>query len=403
MIHYAPLNSPIFTTMNAANSSFAPPQITSQNGSTSSSPLVRESVTKLRPYVPGKPIEDVKRELGLDDSTPIIKLASNENILGPSPLAVQAVNRVLEQLWLYPDDSCFALKNKIAAHWEITPDMLVVGNGSDEIIHFLGLAFLDCERGDEVIFGEPSFVQYRATAMLADCTYHAVPLTHDMQHDLPAMKAKVNERTKLIFIANPNNPTGTTITHYEVAELLRDLPPHVIVVLDQAYYEYVTDEHSARGLDFVRQGHNVVVLHTFSKAYALAGLRVGYGIARPEIAAYLQQVRGPFNVNTLAQVAAIASLDDETQCSRALEVNEEGKEQFTQAFEAMGLSFVPSQANFVLVDVARDAKTVEHELMKRGVIVRTGFGMPTFVRVTIGTRAMNERFISSLRAILSGA
>jgi len=217
------------------------------------------------------------------------------------------------------------------------------------------------------------------------------------------MKAKVNDRTKLLFIANPNNPTGTTVTHYEVEELLRDLPPHVIVVLDQAYYEYVTDEHSARGLNFVRSGHNVVVLHTFSKAYALAGLRVGYGIARPEIAAFLQQVRGPFNVNTLAQVAAVASLDDDNQCSRALEVNEEGKEQFTQAFEAMGLEYVPSQANFVLVDVARDAKEVELELMKRGVIVRSGFGLPQHIRVTIGTRDMNERFISSLRAILSGA
>lgn len=403
MIHYAPLNSPFFTTMNAVNSSIAPPQTPTDNGQYSTSLLVRESVTKLRPYVPGKPIEDVKRELALDDSVVITKLASNENVLGPSPKAVEAIGRVLDALWLYPDDNCYELKNKIAAHWKIEANQIVVGNGSDEIIHFLGLAFLDRERGDEVIFGEPSFVQYRACALLADCNYHAVPLTHDMQHDLPAMKAKVNSKTKLIFIANPNNPTGTTVTHYEVAELLRDLPPHVIVVLDQAYHEYVTDEHSARGLDFVREGHNVVVLHTFSKAYALAGLRVGYGIARPEIAAYLQQVRGPFNVNTLAQVAAIASLDDETQCSRAVEINEEGKEQFAQSFEAMGLHYVPSQANFVLVDVGRDAKEVELELMKRGVIVRTGFGLPTFVRVTIGTRAMNERFISSLRAILSGA
>ena len=287
--------------------------------------LVRASVTKLRPYVPGKPIEDVKRELGLDDSIEIVKLASNENVLGPSPLAVQAMNRVLDDLWLYPDDSCYALKNKLAAFWKVDSNQIVVGNGSDEIIHFLGLAFLDRERGDEVIFAEPSFVQYRACALLADCNYHAVPLTADLRHDLRAMKAHVNERTRLIFIANPNNPTGTIVSHDEVTELLDGLPSHVVVVLDQAYYEYADGDKSADGLSFVRDGHNVVVLHTFSKAYALAGLRVGYGIANAEIAGYLQQVRGPFNVNTLAQAAAIASLDDAEQVLRACDLNEEGK------------------------------------------------------------------------------
>jgi histidinol-phosphate aminotransferase len=375
----------------------------SQNQTSDNLELVRPSVTKLRPYVPGKPIEDVKRELGLSPDFPIVKLASNENVLGPSPLAVQAMSRVLDSLWLYPDDSCYALKNRLAAFWDVSVDQLVVGNGSDEIIHFLGLAFLDRERGDEVIFAEPSFVQYRACAMLADCTHHAVPLTSDMRHDLRAMKARVNANTKLIFIANPNNPTGTTVSHDEVAELLRDLPPHVLVVLDQAYLEYVTDENSADGLQFVRDGHNVVVLQTFSKAYALAGLRVGYGIANAEIAGYLQQVRGPFNVNTLAQAAAIASLDDTEQVLRARDLNDQGIEQLGAAFDEMGLKYVPTQANFILVDVGRDAKTVEHELMKRGVIIRTGFGLPQHLRVTIGTRDMNERFISSLREILANA
>ncbi len=366
-------------------------------------PPTRQSVTKLRPYVPGKPIEDVKRELNLDDSVEIVKLASNENVLGPSHFAVEAMNRVLDGLWLYPDDSCFALKNKLAEFWKIAPETLVVGNGSDEIIHFLGMTFLDRERGDEMIFAEPSFVQYRACALLADCNFHAVPLTADMRHDLRAMKERVNENTRLIFIANPNNPTGTVVSHEEVAELLDGLPAHVVVVLDQAYYEYADPDVSADGLKFVREGHNVVVLHTFSKAYALAGLRVGYGIARPEIANALQQVRGPFNVNTLAQVAAIASLDDLEQVICACDLNEDGKEQLGAAFDEMGLGYVPTQANFILVDVGRDAKTVEMELMKRGVIVRTGFGLSTRLRVTIGTRAMNERFISSLREVLANA
>ncbi len=381
----------------------SPASSSAANQSSSNPEMVRASVTKLRPYVPGKPIEDVKRELGLAPDFPIIKLASNENVLGPSPLAIQAMNRVLDDLWLYPDDSCYALKNKLAAFWNVQVDQLVVGNGSDEIIHFLGLAFLDRERGDEVIFAEPSFVQYRACAMLADCTYHAVPLTADMRHDLRAMKAQVNERTKLVFIANPNNPTGTIVSHAEVAELLDGLPPHVLVVLDQAYLEYVTDENSANGLQFVRDGHNIVVLQTFSKAYALAGLRVGYGIANAQIAAYLQQVRGPFNVNTLAQTAAIASLDDAEQVPRARDANHAGLEQLGAAFDELKLHYVPTQANFILVDVGRDAKAVEHELMKRGVIIRTGFGLPQHLRVTIGTRDMNERFISSLREILANA
>ncbi|MBW3636625.1 MAG: aminotransferase class I/II-fold pyridoxal phosphate-dependent enzyme, partial [Armatimonadetes bacterium] len=189
--------------------------------------LVRQSVLKLRPYVPGKPIEEVKRELGLPDDFSIIKLASNENVLGPSPRAVEAMRAATENVWLYPDDTCFELKNALAAHWNLSPDHFIVGNGSDEIIHFLALAFLDKERGDEVIFGAPSFVQYKAAAMIADCAYHAVPLDENMVHDLAAMRTQINERTRLIFIANPNNPTGTTVTQADFEAFLEDLPSHV--------------------------------------------------------------------------------------------------------------------------------------------------------------------------------
>jgi histidinol-phosphate aminotransferase len=363
--------------------------------------LVKQSVTKLRPYVPGKPIDEVKRELGLPDDFTIYKLASNENVLGPSPKAVEAMARVAPDVWLYPDDTCFDLKNELAKFWDVTPEHLIIGNGSDEVIHFLALSLLDA--GDEVIFADPSFVQYKAAAMLADCAYHAVPLTEDYRHDLRAMRAAVNENTKLIFIANPNNPTGTTVTRQELDELLDGLPPRVVVVLDQAYYEYVEDENSPNGLDYVREGHNVVVLQTFSKAYALAGLRVGYGLARPELIGYLQQVRGPFNVNMLAQAAAIASLNDAEQVTKAQALNQEGKAQLYAAFEEMGLGYVPTEANFVLVDCGRDTKALMNDLLRHGVIVRTfaPHALPTWIRVTIGTREMNERFISALRAVLN--
>ena len=364
--------------------------------------LVRDGVTKLRPYIPGKPIEEVKRELGLADDVPIVKLASNENVLGPSPLAVEAMARVLADVWLYPDDTCFDLKNRLAKFWNLTPEHFIVGNGSDEIIHFLSLAFLDPGRGDETIFADPSFVQYKAAAMMADCPYVAVPLTRDMRHDLPAMRAAVTPKTRLLFIANPNNPTGTCITKVELEELLKNLPPHVVVILDQAYLEYVESADSPRGLDYI-ENHNVVILQTFSKAYALAGLRVGYGVARPEIIQMLQQVRGPFNVNMVAQAAAIASLDDAAQIENAQRVNAQGKAQLYAAFDELKMPYVPTEANFVLFDCGRDAKTVERELMKRGVIVRVGFGLPQHVRVTIGTRDMNERFISSLRDIAASA
>lgn len=366
--------------------------------------VIRPGVAKLRPYVPGKPIEEVKRELGLPHDFSIFKLASNENVLGPSPRAIEAMQNAASNVWLYPDDTAFDLKNALADFWKRSPEHFIVGNGSDEIIHFLGLAFLDSTRGDEVIFAHPSFVQYKAAAMLADCSFHSVALTPDLRHDLRAMKAQVTDKTRLLFIANPNNPTGTVVSRAEFEELLDGLPPHVVVVLDQAYLEYVEDgADSPNGLSYIDH-HNVVVLQTFSKAYALAGLRVGYGIARPEVIKYLQQVRGPFNVNMLAQAAAIASLLDTQQVERARACNFEGRKYLCEQLDAMGLSYCSTQANFVFLDAQKPAKELFTELLKRGVIVRTGdpWGLDTWLRVTIGTREMNERFISSLRDVLSG-
>ncbi len=377
------------------------PILTNANAVSDDSALVRQSILKLKPYVPGKPIEEVKRELGLPDDFVIIKLASNENILGPSSRAVEAMKNAAAGVWLYPDDTCYELKNALSDFWNLSADHFIVGNGSDEVIHFLGQAFLDNARGDEVVFGDPSFVQYKSCALMADCAFHAVPLTPDYRHDLAAMKARVNDKTRLIFIANSNNPTGTVVTKAEFDDLLDGLPPHVVVVLDEAYFQYIDDADSPRAMDYIKD-HNVIGLHTFSKAYALAGLRVGYGFGRPELVRFLAQVRGPFNVNMLAQAAAIAGLSDQEHIEHSVRVNAQGREQLCAAFDEMGLTYVPSQANFVLVNIGVDSQSIFNDLLREGVIVRTGtpFGMPNWVRVTVGTRAMNETFIAALKKIL---
>ena len=366
------------------------------------SALVRQSILKLKPYVPGKPIEEVKRELGLPADFEIIKLASNENVLGPSKRAVQAMQQAATGVWLYPDDTCYELKNALAEFWNLSADHFILGNGSDEVIHFLGQAFLDGARGDEVIFGDPSFVQYKSCALMADCRFHAVPLTPDYRHDLPAMKAKVSDKTRLIFIANSNNPTGTVVTRAEFETLLDGLPPHVVVVMDEAYFQYIEKgADSPRAMDYI-ENHNVIGLHTFSKAYALAGLRVGYGFGNPKLVRFLAQVRGPFNVNMLAQAAAVAALGDTKHLAHSLEVNARGREQLCAAFDEMNLEYIPSQANFILVNIGVDSQSVFNDLLRAGVIVRTGtpFGLPNWVRVTVGTEAMNETFIAALKKIL---
>ncbi len=362
--------------------------------------LVRDAVRHLQPYVPGKPIEEVKRELGLPDDFSLFKLASNENVLGPSPRAVEAMQRASCEVWLYPDDTCFQLKNALAAHHGLKPDNFVVGNGSDEVIHFLGLAFLDATRSDEVVFGAPSFVQYKACAMMAGCAFHPVPLSEDLRHDLPAMAAKINQNTRLVFIANPNNPTGTVVSRAEFETFLDAMPPHVLVVLDEAYTEYASADVPV-ALDYI-QTHNVLGLRTFSKAYGLAGTRVGYGVARAGIIKNLQQVRGPFNVNSIAQAAAIAALDDQKHLGCSVEVNAKGREQLQNSFDRRGLEYIPSQANFVFVNIGVDSAKVFNALLKQGVIVRTGtpFGMPNWIRVTVGTPEMNDRFLNALQVVL---
>jgi len=356
----------------------------------------RAQVFNLKPYVPGKPIDEVKRELGLTD---VIKMASNENPLGPAPLAKQAIIEHLDDIHIYPDSYCFELKAMLAARLNIGPECIAIGNGSDEILKMLAEAFIN--PGDEVILAYPTFAEYElvSTVMGANCI--KVPLRNNT-HDLPAMLEQVSPGTKLVFICNPNNPTGTIVSRQALGEFVRELPRDVLLVVDEAYSEYVDhpDYESAQAM--LGQRPQTIVLRTFSKIYGLAALRLGYGISSPEIINTLERVREPFNVNSLAQYAGMAALDDVDHIALSLELNRSGKAYLYQALAEMGLNYTPTQANFIFIDLGRDAGTVFLNMLNKGVIVRSceSIGCPTSIRVTIGTMEQNRRFIQALKAVL---
>ncbi|MDN5344572.1 MAG: histidinol-phosphate aminotransferase [Clostridia bacterium] len=363
-------------------------------------PACREAILAIKPYVPGKPIEEVQRELGVKD---VIKLASNENPLGPSPEAVQALREASERAYLYPDGNCYYLKDALGDKLGVTAENIIVGNGTDEIIKMLAEAYIN--PGDEVVVADPTFSEYEFAAQVMGGRAIKVPC-RSFRHDLKAMAAAITPRTRLVFICNPNNPTGTIIGQVVLDTFLHEVPPSVLVVLDEAYADYVTAEHYPDSLAYVRGGRaNIIVLRTFSKIYGLAGLRVGYGVAVPEIIRDLNRVREPFNVNLLAQAAALAALGDEAHIRKSREINDEGKGYLYEQFAALGLQYVPTESNFIFVDLQRDSRKVFQELLKKGVIVRTGdiFGYDTFLRVTVGTPRQNERFIQALREVLAQA
>jgi len=348
------------------------------------------------PYQPGKPIAEVRRELGLSD---VVKLASNENALGPSPKALAAISRAAAQVHLYPEGSCHELRKALASNLQVPPDWLVFGNGSDELIHLLGLAYL--QAGHEVLVADPTFVRYEAAALLNQASCQRVPL-REWEYDTDAMRRAVSSRTRLVFLANPNNPTGTYVGADEFAALVHAVGPDTILCVDEAYFEYVDAADYPDSLDYVRRGYNVIVLRTFSKIYGLAGVRVGYGIARPEIVAALEQVREPFNVNSLAQAAATAALQDHEHVRRSRETAILGRVWLSQQLAAVGLRPYPSQANFVWVDTGRDCRTLFEQLLRQGIIVRTGdiFGAPTFLRITVGTMEENRRLMQALQEVI---
>jgi histidinol-phosphate aminotransferase len=350
----------------------------------------------MKPYIPGKPIEEVQREYGLTD---IIKLASNENPLGPSPKAVEAMKAACETVGLYPDGNCFKVRQAVAKHLGVDPDYLSFGAGSDELIREIGNTFLS--DGDCVIQGDPTFSQYEGAATVNGCKCCNVS-NDGYNYDVESIISLIDEKTKLVFIANPNNPVGTIVTHDQVERILKALPERAILVLDEAYYEYIERPDYPNALPWVKEGKNVILLRTFSKIYALAGVRLGYAIARPEIINLIERVRLPFNINSIAQAGAIAALADRDHVDTTKKLNAAGRKYFYTEFERMGLSYAPSETNFVWVNINAEAKKVFPELLKRGIIIRTGdpFGCPTHIRVTTGTAEQNARFITALREVL---
>lgn len=356
-----------------------------------------QDLLKIRPYVPGKPIEEVKRELGLKR---VIKMASNENPLGPSPRAIQAIKDNASKVCLYPDGGSFYLKKALAQKLGVNEQNLILGNGSDEIVSFLTRIFL--RNKGEAIVGYPSFLMYEIDTRLSGGRLISVPLKQ-FKLDLSAMKMAVSPRTKLIFIDNPNNPTGTIVENEEVQSFLTNLPSHLLVVFDEAYYEYVESTTFPRLLDHF-SSKNIIILRTFSKIWGLAGLRIGYGIANKEIIDILNRCRPPFNVNSLAQVAAVASLNDKEQVRKSRELVGKEKKFLYSELGKMDLCFVPTQANFILIKVGEKALEIENKLLHQEIIVRNmaGYNLPDYLRITIGTRKQNEAFVSRLRKIISG-
>lgn len=359
--------------------------------------LARPGVQNLAPYVPGKPTDELQRELGLER---IVKLASNENPLGASPAVSGAMQNLWRDIARYPDGNGYLLKQALAKQLTVDPNQITLGNGSNDVLELVARAFV--ETGDEVVFSQHAFAVYPIVTQAVGGRSVVVPAT-DFGHDLEAMAAAVTERTRVMFVANPNNPTGTWNNETAVVKLLETVSPNVIVVLDEAYFEYVSEADYPDGLSLLERFPNLVVTRTFSKIYGLASLRVGYGIASPEITDVLNRVRQPFNVNAYAQAAAIAALKDRDFVQRSIQLNHDGLLFLAKALREMGLEYIPSAGNFITFMVA-DAAEIYDRLLHRGIIVRPvgGYDIENGLRVTVGTASENRQFIKALKDVLSG-
>ena len=354
-------------------------------------------VRAIAPYQPGKPIGELAREFGLDPAT-IIKLASNENPLGPSPLALKAIEQALPDIARYPDGNGFELKSKLARHHGVDMTQIVLGNGSNDVLELAARVFL--VPGREAVYSQHAFAVYPLVVQAVGAAGVEVP-ARDFGHDLNAMLQAVTPRTRMVFIADPNNPTGTLLDRQELFAFLRALPGEVIAVLDEAYHEYLPDPLSTGSVAWLSQFPNLIITRTFSKAYGLAGLRIGYAMARSDVAGLMNRVRQPFNVNSLALVAAAAALDDHEFVRRSFDLNQTGLRQITAGLKRLGLAYIPSFANFVSFRV-KDAAGVFQRLLGQGVIVRpiAGYGLPDYLRVSIGLESENGRFLASLEQAL---
>lgn len=353
---------------------------------------IHPNIAKLVPYSPGKPLDELERELGICDA---VKLASNENPLGPSPKALAILRDAGNTLHRYPDGGAHHLIRALSDRWKVAPNQIIVGNGSDEIISLLVKAFLS--PGEEAVMADHTFVMYKLAVAGGYGIPIEVPLVN-WRHDLSAMAKVVTDRTRLLFVCNPNNPTGTIVTSADVEALMNTVPDHVIVVFDEAYYEYVRDSQFPDSIHFVKQNRPVVALRTFSKIYGLAGLRIGYGITTPEIINFLHRVRNPFNTNSLAQQAALAALQDEEHVATSRTLNEVEMAAVAKGLEALGLKPIPSQGNFLYFDTKRNGTQLFEKLLQEGVIVRHIQG--SLVRVTIGKPDENAKFLNALTKIL---
>ncbi len=359
--------------------------------------LAVAGVQQLIPYKAGKPIEELERELGL---TRIIKLASNENPLGPGKKALTAIKAALPTLALYPDGSGFALKQALADKYAVDVSQITLGNGSNEILELVARAFLTPEF--EVIFSQHAFAVYPIVTQAVGATAVVVPALN-YGHDLEAMLQAVTEKTRLVFIANPNNPTGTLVSQASLEHFIGALPDTCVCVLDEAYFEFVSHVEAINSIDWLKKFPNLLITRTFSKAYGLAGLRMGFGLSSPQLADILNRVRQPFNNNTLALVAAEAALSDDEHLQQTIAVNAQGMQQLTHGFKDLGLEWVPSAGNFVLVDLKQAGQPVYEALLRKGVIVRpvSNYELPNHLRISVGTTGENQLFLQALADILA--
>ncbi|MFO7556926.1 MAG: histidinol-phosphate transaminase [Desulfobacterales bacterium] len=353
---------------------------------------VADYILSLKPYTPGKPLEELEREYGIVDS---IKIASNENPLGPSPMAVEAIKKAMVKLNRYPDGSGYDLIRKISDYIGLSPQNIVLGNGSDEIIGMLAFAML--QPGDEAILPNPSFLMYEIMVRGSGAMPIFVPLT-SFCIDLEEIKKKITSKTRMIFLCNPNNPTGTIFSKKNFENFIREIPPEVIVVVDEAYIEFVRDQNCAKSIEYIDNDRPLITLRTFSKAYGLAGLRIGYGVMPAEIAGILNRIRLPFNASSLAQAGAVAALEDSVFLKKVISLIHEGLDFLYDALERRNIKYFPTQANFFLVDVHKDADEIYEKMLRQGVIVRSmkSYGYPNYIRINVGLHEENVRFLKAL-------
>jgi histidinol-phosphate aminotransferase len=356
---------------------------------------VKPWIPAIEPYKPGKPIEELERELGIKEA---VKLASNENPLGPSPKALAAIAAAASRVHRYPDGASFKLRTKLAARLGVSPEQLVFGCGADEIFELLVKCFAG--PGDEVVFAWPSFAMYPVVTAGMGATAVPVPLTPEFAHDLPAMRAALTARTRIVFVCNPNNPTGTSVGRAQLDAFAASLPADVVLAIDEAYVDFARRQDFPDSLAWLAKRPGTLVVRTFSKNYGLAGLRVGYGVGDTELIGYLERARHPFNLNLLAEEAAVAALDDAEHLARTLRVVAEGRDYLSRELPALGIRVWPSDANFLLADAGVGAYEA---LLKQGVIVRplAGFGMPGHIRISIGTPEENERCVKALQSFVA--